>query len=194
MTLSPFSLENKTILVTGASSGIGRASAIMASQMGARIIATGRDSSRLDECLSSLTGEGHVCIPIDLIDELAIKNFAIECSEIDGLVFAAGIAEVVPFKLISMRHIDRLIKLNFYSPSLLTSLLHKHKKLRPLASLVYISSIASKLGVAGTAMYAASKAALNAFMKILIHQSDVKINKLYKLLNPIIDLLLRNFL
>ena len=176
MTLSPFSLENKTILVTGASSGIGRASAIMASQMGARIIATGRDSSRLDECLSSLTGEGHVCIPIDLIDELAIKNFAIECSEIDGLVFAAGIAEVVPFKLISMRHIDRLIKLNFYSPSLLTSLLHKHKKLRPLASLVYISAISEHISPAGSAIYSASKAALNAFVRsIALELSKLRI-------------------
>lgn len=162
---SPYSLKNKTILVTGASSGIGRASAIMASQMGAKIIATGRDLGRLNECVSSLTGEGHVCRPLDLTDELAIKNFATECPSIDGLVFAAGVAEVVPFRMISNEHINRLMLLNFNSAVTLTTNLNKNKKILASSSLVFVTAGAEYISPVGSAIYSASKAAITAYVR-----------------------------
>jgi NAD(P)-dependent dehydrogenase (short-subunit alcohol dehydrogenase family) len=164
---SPYSLKNKTILVTGASSGIGRASAIMAAEMGAKVIISGRDSGRLNECLTSLAGEGHICLPLDLMDDLAIKNFATQCPEIDGLVFAAGVAELTPFKMISKNHTNRLMQVNFFAPLYLTQFLVLKKKIQNSSSLVFISAVADHISPAGSTVYSSSKAALSAFVRTI---------------------------
>jgi NAD(P)-dependent dehydrogenase (short-subunit alcohol dehydrogenase family) len=165
MTLSPFSLNGKTIAVTGASSGIGRATAIMASQLGAKLVLSGRDLERLSQCYSALAGEGHICMPFDLLNESEIQKFSVDCPELDGLVFAAGAAEVVPFRMIHQNHIDKQMQLNFNAPVLFTHAVNKRKKLKPSASLIYISAVADHISPAGSAIYSASKAALNAFVR-----------------------------
>jgi NAD(P)-dependent dehydrogenase (short-subunit alcohol dehydrogenase family) len=165
MTSSPFNLAGRSILVTGGSSGIGRAGAVMASQMGAKIILTGRDEQRLAECMSELYGEGHMVLPLDLLDEIAIQAFAKAMPEIDGMVYAAGIAEVVPFRMVSPDHVNRVMQLNFNAPVHLTQALLKQKKFKPATSLVYLSAVAEHIAPAGSAVYSASKAALNAFVR-----------------------------
>jgi NAD(P)-dependent dehydrogenase (short-subunit alcohol dehydrogenase family) len=165
MKSSPFSLTDRCILVTGASSGIGRAAAIMASQMGAKVILSGRDEARLAECMASLTGEGHLSLPLDLLNEDAIQEYAKVIAEIDGMVFAAGVAEVIPFRMVSSTHVNRVMQLNFNAPVYLTQALLKRKKIKNSASLVYISAIADHVAPPGSAIYSASKAALNAFVR-----------------------------
>jgi short-subunit dehydrogenase len=167
MTSSPFNLTGRSILVTGGSSGIGRAGAVMASQMGAKIILTGRDEQRLAECMSELYGKGHMVLPLDLLDEIAIQAFAKAMPEIDGMVFAAGIAEVIPFRMVSPAHVNRVMQLNFNAPVYLTQALLKQKKFNPTSSLVFVSAMADHIAPAGSAVYSASKAALYSFVRSL---------------------------
>lgn len=164
---SPFSLEGKTILVTGASSGIGRSCAQMISAMGGRLILTARNESRLQETLTQLPGEGHSISPLDLLDNPAIEPWVEQLTAVDGVVHAAGVAKVVPFRMTTESHVDELMQVNFKAPVLLTQAMLRMKKIRPNASLVFITAVADHIAPAGTAVYAASKAALNAAVRSL---------------------------
>ncbi len=163
--MSLFDVKDKTILVTGASSGLGRELAIQLSKLGANVVATGRDVNRLEETLHQLNNP-LLSIPADLSFEDDIVKLTQLLPTLDGVVFCAGIVEYAPVKLINPSRIDNTMSINFNSQVLLTQQLIKQRKLNRNSSLVYISSIASKIGVAGTAMYAASKSALNAFVKV----------------------------
>ena len=99
---NPFSLEGKSILVTGASSGIGRGIAIECSKMGATLVLNGRNEERLKLTLSQLEGEGHVVIPADLSTQDGIDKLVNDCPSINGFVHSAGIP-----KICSVKHIDR---------------------------------------------------------------------------------------
>jgi NAD(P)-dependent dehydrogenase (short-subunit alcohol dehydrogenase family) len=161
--MSLFNIKEKTILVTGASSGLGKEIAIQCSKAGAKVIIIGRDQNKLNDINSQL--ESGITIQCDLSIESNIINIISLLPQLDGVVFCAGIIEYLPIKFINKTKIQNTLSINFDSQVILTQQLIKYKKLNKNASLVYVSSIASKLGVAGTAMYAASKAALNAFMK-----------------------------
>jgi NAD(P)-dependent dehydrogenase (short-subunit alcohol dehydrogenase family) len=167
MSASPYSLEGRTILVTGASSGIGRACAVMASQMGARLILTGRDEARLQETLIALEGTSHVARTLDLNDPIACSQWVQSVDSIDGLVYAAGISQMSPFRMMSERHIQTQMDINFKAPMLLTQQFLKAKKINPSASLVYISAVADRLAPVGSAIYSASKAALISAVRSL---------------------------
>lgn len=158
-----FDIKGKTILVTGASSGLGKEIAIQCSKAGAKVIIIGRDQIKLNDTNSQL--ELGTSIQCDLSIESNIINIISLLPQLDGVVFCAGVIEYLPIKFINKTKIQNTLSINFDSQVILTQQLVKYKKLNTNSSLVYISSIASKLGVAGTAMYAASKAALNAFMK-----------------------------
>ena len=156
---SPFSLEGKTILVTGASSGIGRSCARMISAMGGRLILSARSESRLQETQAQLHGQGHVISPLDLLDNSAIQPWVEQLVAVDGVVHAAGVAKVVPFRLVTEQHLDELMQVNFKAPVMLTQAILKARKVRTGASLVFITAIANHVAPVGTAVYAASKAA-----------------------------------
>ena len=159
-------IKGKTILITGASSGIGREIAIQCYNEGAHVIITGRDTDRLKETNSHILNDYSLAYCYDLSIEENIIELVDKLPKLDGVVFCAGLVEYLPIKFINKSKIQNTFSLNFDSQVILTQQLIKHKKLNVNSSLVYISSIASKLGVGGTAMYAASKAALNAFMKV----------------------------
>jgi NAD(P)-dependent dehydrogenase (short-subunit alcohol dehydrogenase family) len=159
-----FNIKGKTILITGASSGIGKEIAIQCSEAGANVIITGRDNIRLLETIDDM--KCGLSYPCDLSDEDSIIKLVSNLSNLDGVIFCAGVVEYLPVKFTNKKKIQNTFSVNFDSQVILTQQLIKHKKLNNNSSLVYISSIASKLGVAGTAMYASSKAALNAFMKV----------------------------
>jgi len=164
-----FDIEYKKILVTGASSGIGKEIAIKLNALGADVIITGRNEERLEETKNDLAfhlGTPVEAYPCDLSKEDEIKNLVSLLPQLDGVVFCAGVVEYYPIKFINAEKINNIFSVNLNSQILLTQQLVKNKKIKPNGSLVYISSIASKIGVAGTALYAASKAGLNGFVKV----------------------------
>lgn len=162
---NPFSLANKTILVTGASSGIGKAIAIECSKMGANIIITGRDQNRLMETFVLLTGDYNQQVIADFSTTEGIKSLIEQLPVLDGVVHAAGIIKRLPLKFINEKALNELMQTNLFAPALLTQQLYKQKKIAGKASIVFISSIASSFSSIGNIMYMASKGALNSLCK-----------------------------
>lgn len=161
---NPFSLEGKTILVTGASSGIGRATAIECSKLGAKVILTARNEERLKETLSLLEGEGHSYVICDLTDNSAIVDMVANLPEIHGLVNNAGFSTTAPVPFIKEDKLLDLLKVNTIAPVMLLSLMVKKKLMKRGSSCVFVGSV-SGLGKAsvGNSMYASTKGAINAF-------------------------------
>jgi NAD(P)-dependent dehydrogenase (short-subunit alcohol dehydrogenase family) len=168
MSYNPFSLEGKTILVTGASSGIGRAIAIECSKMGAAVIITARNEERLNETLSLMNNNNsHKLILADLSNENELAHIVdmVDCP-LNGIVQCAGFTISKPFPFLSKENIRHVMTVNFEAPILLTQLLLKKKKTGNPASVVFISSISGVLcsSVAGS-IYSASKGAVNGIIK-----------------------------
>lgn len=163
---NPFTLEGRTILVTGASSGIGRTTAIECSQMGANVIITGRDQARLDEVFSELEGEGHQAVIADLTQEDQVQGLLEQLPVVDGVVLCAGQGTVVPFKMADRKKQDPIFEINYFAPVELLRQLLKKKKLANGASVVFVSSIGGVDSITiGNSIYGASKAALNSAMR-----------------------------
>lgn len=163
---TPFSLIGKTILVTGASSGIGKSIAIECSKMGANLVIIGRNEGRLNETFSLLHGEGHTLYSIDLNEECAVMELVNILPELNGLVLAAGITENLPFQFVKKDKFQKIFDTNFFSPVLLVQALLKKKKIQKKSSIVYLSSIDGPITThVGNSMYAASKGAVSAMVK-----------------------------
>ena len=120
-----FSLEGKTILITGASSGIGRATAIECSRMGAKVIITARNKERLQETLSAMEGEGHRFVVADLSKAENIAALVVGLEPLDGLVNNAGMTDILPIEFIDTDRLSRIWAINTEAPILLTSALAK---------------------------------------------------------------------
>ena len=160
---NPYSLAGKTILVTGASSGIGKSTAIECSKMGAKVIITGRNEKRLEETLNSLEGTGHESLIGDLLDQAYIEELAAKVPALDGAVFCAGIATVKPVLFSTPEEYQSIFNVNFFSPVELLRMLAKKKKLVKGSSCVFIVSIGGNdVWSPGGAIYGTSKAALKA--------------------------------
>ena len=158
---NPFSLEGKTVIVTGASSGIGKATTILCAEMGAKVVALGRNEQRLAETMAQLQGEGHIMSAFDLNDEKAMDAAIAALSLIDGVACCAGVANMTPFQFVAKEEMDRVFSANFFSPVMLVNKLLKAKKLQKGSSVVFVSSVdGPKVVHAGTSVYSASKSAL----------------------------------
>lgn len=162
---NPYSLSGKTILITGASSGIGKATAIECSRMGARLIITGRNEERLQQTFDSLAGEGHQQIAIDISNVDGVLRLADNVSGVDCLFNNAGVSTTKPIGFIAESEIDRLFDTNVKAPILLTNMMVKKKKINKGGSVVFTSSIGRYVVTPGNNLYAATKGALSAFMK-----------------------------
>ena len=163
---NPFSLSGKTILITGASSGIGKATAIECSKMGAIVVLTGRNEARLKQTLSELEGKGHMAIVADLSSEEGVNALVDKCPQIDGLVNNAGVTFMVPTSFISREKLMQVLDVNTIAPILLTQMLLKTKKLGKGSSVVITDSISGvKIASPGNVLYSTSKAAINGFVK-----------------------------
>lgn len=166
MSYNPFSLEGKTILVTGASSGIGRAIAIESSKMGASVIITGRNKERLQETFEYLVGDNHMQILADLATKEGIDLIVNSSPVLDGCVNNAGynVLQLVPF--IKKESLDSIFDVNAIAPIYLTHSLVKKKKIKKGSSIVFTSSISGR-GICslGNSIYAATKGAMSAFMR-----------------------------
>lgn len=163
---NPFSLTGKLILVTGASSGIGKSIAIECSKSGAQLIITGRNKERLEQTFAELNGQNHQPIIADLSADEGINELVAQIPKLDGIVHVAGIVKPKPFSFLNRQELDEIMNINFYGPTLLSNILIRKKLINKNASIVFISSIS---GVAcsfvGGASYSASKGAINGIIK-----------------------------
>lgn len=164
---NPFSLVGKQILVTGASSGIGRGIALACAKMGATVIVTGRDVERLNETLSQFPEGDHRAIPADLTKAEDINNLVSQLPKLDGFVQCAGVGSRVFCKALGQDEIDHVLKPNLEAPILLQTAILSGKKINKGASIVYIASKAADLPSVGNAIYSASKGAIISYAKCL---------------------------
>lgn len=164
-----FALNQKQILITGASSGIGRAVAIGADKSNASCILHGRDIDRLRQTAAMLENKSTMLqYNLDVMSE--IESMLEELPVLSGAVMNAGIIDYMPVKNLSYERLLKVFNTNVFSSILLIKGLLKKKKLAPGASIVFISSISAKLGTPATAAYAASKGAVNSFAKVLANE------------------------
>lgn len=162
---NPFSLEGKTILVTGASSGIGRQTCIECSRMGADVILTARNEERLNETLSLMDGEGHCVITADLLDDTQLEQLIKKVPDIDGVVLCSGKGLTLPMQFASRCKMDDIFNTNFFAPFELLRSLYKKKRIRKQGSVVALASLGGTQVFSGSnGVYGASKAALNSAM------------------------------
>jgi NAD(P)-dependent dehydrogenase (short-subunit alcohol dehydrogenase family) len=165
---NPFTLKGKTILVTGASSGIGRAAAIECSKAGAKVIITARNEERLRETHSQLTDaeEQPEWILADMQKDEDIQSLVEQLPMLDGVVCNAGISINVPIAFIDREKIQQVLDVNTVAPILLTRQLIKKKKVAKGGSIVFTSSISGNNTVTvAHEMYSASKTAITGFMR-----------------------------
>lgn len=166
MSYNPFSLEGKTILVTGAAGGIGRATSIECAKLGARLVLTDIKEDGLKETLTLLEGEGHSYSVANLTSQDALDALVADLPQLDGFVSNAGITKPTPVKFINKDDMERIMSINTLAPIYLTQRMLKKKKFNAGASLVFTVSVGGVYTTApGNAMYGASKGALQVFVK-----------------------------
>ena len=169
---NPFSLENKIVLVTGASSGIGRQCAVDCSKMGARVVLLGRNQERLEETLTLMEGEGHLLVSFDLTESEKIKEVVAgvvsTVGPINGVLHCAGISETLPLKLMKTELLDKFFRNNVYSAIELTREVCSVRNIsKDGASIVFFSSIMGCVGDSGKSLYSMTKGALIAATRSL---------------------------
>lgn len=176
---NPFSLDKKNILVTGASSGIGRGICIDCSKMGAIVHLMARNEERLNETLSQMEGEGHQVHVADLCDKSAVESLIDSLPRLDGVVLCAGIIKTVPVKNISEEAMEEIFNTNIMADIRMVSRMLKKKKLNHGASVVFISSVSTFNVKIGNSLYSATKGAVNSFAKAMaleVAKQKIRVN------------------
>ncbi len=167
MDYNPFTLKGKTILVTGASSGIGRGIAIACSKMGATVILNGRNLIKLGATLNQLEEGAHQIIAADITNRESVAKMVDQLPVLDGVVHCAGIGQRVLCKMATEQDVDSVMDANFKGPVLLQTALMKSKKINKGGSIVFIASISTWSPSVGNAFYSASKAAIVSYANCL---------------------------
>ncbi|MCE7480329.1 SDR family oxidoreductase [Microbacterium profundi] len=178
-------LRDRTVVVTGASSGIGRATAIAASRAGARVALVGRRQTELVVTLEQMNGDGHMLAPYDLIEHAGVpslmRGIAAEIGPLDGLVHAAGIHVTAPLKIATAEQTAAVFDINVTS-ALVLAKAFRHAKVRGVdPSIVLISSAVGIVGEAGVSAYAASKAAVASLGRSLgleLARESIRVNSI----------------
>jgi NAD(P)-dependent dehydrogenase (short-subunit alcohol dehydrogenase family) len=177
---NPFSLVGKTVLITGASSGIGRATAIECSKMGATVIITARNEERLKETLLQIEGIGHSIVVADLCNEEERNHLIDTVPNLDGLVNCAGLINTLPFSFVNEKSLTSVMDVNFVAPALMSALLVKRRKLLKNSSIVFISSISGVfIAIPGNSIYSSSKGAINGLAKNMaldLASKEIRVN------------------
>lgn len=164
---NPFSLEGKVILVTGASSGIGRGIAVTCSKMGATVIINGRNVTKLNETLSMMKGEGHSIAAGDLTVSDTLEHLVGGFPKLDGIVQCAGMGQRILCKDLRSDDVNQVMDVNFKAPVMLQAELLRQKKINKGASIVFVASIASWSPSFGNSVYSASKGAIISYANCL---------------------------
>jgi len=180
---NPLSLEGKSVIVTGASSGIGQATAILLTELGATVTIVGRNEKRLEETLRKLSGAGHRAMPFDLQRTDAIAEWfaglVAAQGPFDGFVHSAGVGSLMPLKLLTPAHIEDVMRINVFAAMALTRAFSRRQAYRTGASIVLVTSVAGLVGVPTRTAYSASKGALTAFAKsaaLELAKSGIRVN------------------
>jgi len=183
--VNPFSLRNKTILITGASSGIGRQCAISCSQMGATVILLGRNEQRLLKTLKLLVNGKHLSYSLDLTEyekiESVVSDAVQNVGKISGFIHSAGIEKTLPLKMMKPEIYNEIFNVNVIAGFEIAKILSKKKYRAESASFVYISSIMSIVANPALIGYCASKGALNAGVKemaIELARQNIRVNSI----------------
>jgi NAD(P)-dependent dehydrogenase (short-subunit alcohol dehydrogenase family) len=163
--INPMDLTGRNVLVTGASSGIGRETSILLSQLGATITLSGRNQEQLDHTRGQLHGQGHQTAPFEMtrLEEIPawIKDLAAAHGPFHGVVHSSGIHKAIPVRLLGPAAIDEIMRINVYSAAMLArGFRQKGCRAEGIGSIVFLASVAGIVGEAGVAAYSASKAAL----------------------------------
>lgn len=178
--LNPFSIEGKTFLVTGAASGMGRATALTCARMGANVVAADFNEVGLDALSREMPQGNHLFMPINLADENTWETLLETIPIVDGIAGCAGIASMKPFSFIDKSDFDKVFGVNFFGPVLLVKSLLKKKKIAKGGSVVFVSSVdGPKVVHAGNSVYSASKNALVGMarnMAIDLAMKQIRVN------------------
>lgn len=182
MSFSPLNLEGRKVLITGASSGIGRATAIYISKLGATVVLTGRNEERLKETMSKLEGKGHSYVAFDLTDlnrievvfDAAIKDGA----KLNGMVHSAGIPFVMPLRSLTPEAMQNCFTNDYFC---FVELVRQYSKAKYCdgGSIVAISSVTSEKPVIGELGYCTAKSALNSAvgcMAVELAKKHIRVN------------------
>lgn len=165
---NPFSLKGKNILVTGASSGIGRGISIACARMRGTILLNGRNTTRLNETLSMLDGQGHAIFPADLTEEDERSHLVDSLPQLDGVVHCAGVnIRRKMCKQLVKPDLQSVMGINFDAPVLLQAQLLRKRKVKEHASIVFISSLAVDYPIVANSVYSASKGAITSYANCL---------------------------
>lgn len=162
---NPYSLEGKTILITGAASGIGKETAIESSKMGAKIVAVDLNADGLNALVPQLDGEGHLTFDGNLCNDDFLKLLAENAPVLNGVFLCAGVSDTTLVKFLTEEKIDRVFNINVKAPVMMLKYLLKKKKVADGGSLVWMSSYGAEKVEPGLGIYAASKSAVNGFMR-----------------------------
>lgn len=158
---NPFSIEGNTYLITGAASGMGRATAITCSRMGAKVVAVDLNEEGLKETLSGLEGNDHQMFVANLADSETWNALLDSVPMLNGFAGCAGVASMQPFQFIDEDKMKQVFEINFFGPVMLVKSLLKKKKLGKGGSIVFVSSVdGPRVTHIGNAVYSASKNAL----------------------------------
>lgn len=163
---NPFSLEGKTILVTGASSNIGKQIAIRCSEMGAKLVIIGRNEERLNETIANLVPSDHQLIVFDIENRQDMPAMVNQLPSLDGVVLCAGIYDTTVVRHITDEKLVHMFDTNTFSNIILVQQLLKRKKINNSGSLIFVSSVASYRPYKGNGLYSATKGAINSFSKV----------------------------
>jgi 3-oxoacyl-[acyl-carrier protein] reductase len=181
--INPMDMTGRTVLVTGASSGIGRETAILLSQMGARLVLVARSADQLAATQAQLDGTGHYVEPFDLANVGQIPgelmDLARRCGPLGALVHSAGVQKTVPLKVLEEEHLAEVMKVNLNAAVALAKGFRQKKVAAPGGSIVFVSSVAGLVGVSGASAYSASKGALIALTKSLaaeLSREGIRVN------------------
>lgn len=173
--MNAFDLTGKKILVTGASSGLGRQAAITCSHYGAQVFLTGRNRGRLQETIDMLEGQGHAVILADLASDDDIEELAASLPKLNGVVYSVGITSILPTGFIDRQKLDDVFRVNFDAVVLLNERLLRLKKFeRDNCSLVWLSSISTQYPFIGGGLYVSTKAAIEGYSRVFAVEAAKK--------------------
>lgn len=164
---NPFKLACKNILVTGASSGIGRAIAVACAKMGANVYITGRNELRLQETASATESTSCVVLPADLGEAGDVESLVAALPKLDGVAHCAGITARKACRDIEESDLQGMFKTNLFATTLLQAALLRQRKINKSASIVMMASRAAASPSVGNAVYSATKGALISYAKCL---------------------------
>lgn len=177
-------LDGRRVLVTGASSGIGREVSIVLSQLGASIVLCGRDENRLQETRDAMSKGDHLLAPFDLSEGIEaipgwIQGLVSTGRPFNGVVHCAGIEATRPVRQMDTSLFDSVVRINTTVALMLAKGIFKKNCYMLPCSVVFVSSVASLKGIPGKAAYCASKGALNSMTKSLsaeVARKGIRVN------------------